>query len=179
MKKLIVIFMVIAVSVAFSIIPGMQKRLYGGEIFFWPIPVIAGIGGYYMEGMSLYSIPDMSINVDGYVGPGFSAGYASISEVSGMAMEFDLFGSIVISKEDWKFNLFGYEIFPAIKVDAGLYYSIAGSGFENYYYLHSSGFGFSGPNAYLTFYASWMEGKYMNFFFWPFPFVFGFNVVEY
>ncbi len=179
MKKFLVFALVGLTVLSLAFVPGMKKRLYGGDIFLWPFPVIAGVGGYFMEGTNLYSIPDMKIEVDGYIGPGFSAGFASIGYASGMAMEMEALGSIIISKEDWYFNLFGYKITPAIKLDTGLYYSFAGSGFESYYYLHGSGFGLLGPDIYLTFYASWMKGKYMNFFFWPIPLVFGFNVIEY
>ena len=179
MKKLLVLTLVILTVLSMALVPGMKKRLYGGDVFLWPFPVILGVGGYYMDGTNLYSIPDMNIDVDGYIGPGFSAGFASIGYASGMAVELDLLGSVIVSKKDWHFDLFGYEITPAVKLDAGLYYSLAGSGFESYYYLHGSGFGLAGPDIYLTFYASWMKGKYVNFYFWPVPLVFGFNVIEY
>ncbi len=179
MKKLFVLALVALTVLSLAFIPGMKKKLYGGDIFLWPFPIIVGAGGYFMEGTNLYSIPNMNINVDGYIGPGFNVGFASIGYASGMAMELDLLGSVIVSKGDWSFNLFGYRVTPAIKIDTGLYYSLAGSGFEDYYYLHGSGFGFVGPDIYLTFYASWMEGRYMNLFFWPMPLVFGFSVIEY
>ena len=179
MKKFLVLTLVTLVVLSMAFVPGMKKRLYGGDIFLWPFPFIVGVGGYYMEGTEVYSFPDMNINIDGYFGPGINAGFASIGYASGMAMEMNLLGSIVASKEDWHFDLFGYKITPAIKLDIGLYYSFAGAGFTGYYYLHGSGFGLLGPDVYLTFYASWMEGKYMNFYFWPIPLVFGFNVIEY
>ena len=179
MKKFFIIVFIAITVMSMAFVPGMKKRLYGGDVFLWPFPVILGAGGYYMEGTNIYSIPDKNVEIDGYLGPGLYTGFVSFGYASGMSIELDFLGSIVISKKDWYFDLFGYKITPAIKVDGGFYYSFAGAGFEGYYYLHGSGFGFAGPDVYLTFYADWMKGKYMNFYFWPVPLVFGFNVIEY
>jgi hypothetical protein len=177
-RKLLVILTLVVVTLSFAIIPGMQKKLYGGYASIWPFPLAIGVSGYYMEGMQVYSLPDMNVDIDAYVGPGFSSEFATIGFTSGFGAELNALISLVVTKKDWNFELFGYKITPALKIDSGLYYSFAGADYGGYS-VHASGFGIIMPDFYLTFFADWMKGKYASFYFWPFPLVLGFSVVEY
>ncbi len=178
MKKTLVIIALIIVISSFALIPGMKKKMYGAGVFFWPFPFALGVDGYYTEGNSIYQVPNMKINVDGYLGAGFDGAFVALYSF-GFGAELDLLASVVISKEDLHFDLFGYKIIPAVKLDTGIYYSISGAGVGYYSYIHEPGFGIKGPYLYLTFFTPWKKGKYLNFYFWPVPLIFGASVMEY
>ena len=179
MKKFLVFaFSTIAV-LYLSLIPGMEKRMYGGGAIIWPYPVYFEMDGYYLEGTSFYKIPDMKISVDGFLGGGISFGYAGIPPYSVFGTAVEALAYVFISKEDWYFNLFGYKVVPALRIDGGIYYSIAGANIPGYSGLHEPGVGIVGPSLGLSFFAEWTKGKYVNFFFWPLPITIYVNILEY
>ena len=181
MKKLVVIILVISVVLSMALVPGMEKRMYGGAVSAILLPGVFGIGvdGYYKEGLEIYDIEGMGIKIDGYAGFGAYASLVTTVGIGGFGYGVELIGTLIAYKEDFGFDVMGYRITPALGLDTGVYYTFAGVSGVGLGYLSDAGFGFISPTPYLTAFVNWGKGRYVNFFFWIFPLTFGVNIVEF
>ncbi len=182
MKKVLVVSALVLGIVAAALVPGMDKRMYGGSVLLFPFPgaFAAGAGGYYMEGREIYKFEDMSVFIDGYAGGGFAADFIFVPMAgSGLGVEIDLRGSAVVYKRDFSFEMFGYKFIPALKVDARLYWDVVGANLMGYIFGNGSAVGFR-VDPYLTAVVEWEPDKnrYVSFHFWPYPLIFGVDIWE-
>lgn len=180
MKKFLVVILVLSVVLSMALVPGMKKRMYGGAVSALLLPGVFGMGfdGYYKEGMDLYKIEGANIEIDGYAGVGVYTSYIATIGVAGLGYGIRFIGTLIAYKEDFGFDVMGYRVTPALGLDIAVYYTFAGVSGMGFGYLSDAGLGTS-ATLYPTLFVNWGKGKYVNFFFWPFPLTFGVNVVEF
>ena len=128
MKKCGVFVLILMTSITLAFIPGMDKRYYGGEIWFFPGPGVTaeGMEGFYEEGFQLYHYKPLDIHIDVFFGPTVNIGYAQSTDINGWGVGYGFNPSIMLYKGDWMKKLFGYEVYPAFSINIKFYWNAVG-----------------------------------------------------
>ncbi len=174
MKKLLAVFLIISSVVAFPIVPGMDKSLYGAEVGFWGLG--AWVEGYYEEGLNVYTSEDFYVDL--FAGPDVYYAFATAYDVTGSTLSIRLNARALVYTDKIKFEFMGYNIYPALTLKAYLYYDVTGISYEGYSIgAGNVGIGFSYPYV-MAFLARPETGKAStSWYFWPFPLIIGFTTV--
>lgn len=174
MKKLLAVFLIISSVAAFSIVPGMDKSLYGAEVGFWGLG--AWVEGYYEEGLNVYTSEDFTVDI--FAGPDVYYSFGGISDVSESYLSLRFNARALVYTDKIKFEFMGYKIYPALSLRAYLYYNVLNLSVEEYG-AEESNFGiYFSPPYIMAFLARPETGKAStSWYFWPFPLIIGFTTV--
>ncbi len=166
MRRIVLLIAIVGIFTSgFAIIPGFTKSNYGANFLAFPPLGIYGFDAYYTEGNQLYSQKDL-FNVYGFTGLESSIIYVGLDGVKiGYSLGIPL--KVVVPYEKFPIKLFGRVFKPAFVYQAEIKYDSL------------DGMEFSTDDFYLTLITKTEGQKYMGIYFWPIPFIVGFDVFEF
>ncbi len=180
MKRSLLAVLLVVSIMAFSIVPGMDKRFYGGEVGAWTFlgAFSFWVEGYYEEGMGIYDSGDW--HVDLFTGPDVYYSMGGLEGFSAQSLSVRWNARIVLYSDSFKFEVMDYKIYPALTMRAYMYWDTWGASYKQF----SIGFGSFGIGVgypyIMVFLAKPETGKAStSWYFWPFPLTIGFDTVEF
>ncbi len=174
-KVVLLVSLLVLSSVLFAIVPGMDKSVYGGSVYIWPIGIFyTGVNLFYEEGVQLYYYEPYKLYVDGYFGPSIDVGYGSYLSVSGVYTTLKVHGNIYLYTDKFSFELFGMKLYPGLKFGMYVYWDMVGVSYEESRFTGGSiGLGYNYPTLVLLTSIPEKGKSSMNWYIWPLPIIVG------
>ncbi|PMQ01964.1 MAG: hypothetical protein CBR30_02945 [Dictyoglomus sp. NZ13-RE01] len=169
MKKILAFIIIISSLISFSYafeIFGVNfpSSKYGGAVIVYPVyPLIFGVAGDYEIGLPIQGVEGLYV----FFGP--TASFLSMQDVGSVFSIGANLEAIYLLKQ-WSFNLLSRKWYPAV----GAYLT---ANLINIGQYHKDYVDF---DIYLSIYTPTnSKGSYMYVYFWPWPIIFGFSLVNF